>query len=204
MNVSRCSGREIVTPRWIFLELSEALKISTLCLCGDVIRETKDTLAAPLLNEQRTTKENIKMKKQTKKPQTKLPVDREAVRVSAVELGAREAARRLDLNPNTVLSWAKRDNWKLPYRKGGATKASASAITLQSKPGDVLIATHEERGSRTKTALARVVAASAEQAADQPLPVQSVTALRDLVQARAKLFGWDVRSAWPIGECEWG
>jgi hypothetical protein len=32
----------------------------------------------------------------------------------------------------------------------------------------------------------------AEQAADQPLPVQSVAALRDLVQAGAKLFGWDL------------
>ena len=75
---------------------------------------------------------------QTTKSQTKPPVDREAVRVLAIELGAREAARRLGLNPNTVLSWAKRDNWKLPSRKGGATKASANAITLRSKPGDVL------------------------------------------------------------------
>jgi transposase-like protein len=41
---------------------------------------------------------------QTTKSQTKPPVDREAVRVLAIELGAREAARRLRLNPNTVLS----------------------------------------------------------------------------------------------------
>ena len=34
------------------------------------------------------------MQKETSKPQTKLPVDREAVRVLAIELGAREAARR--------------------------------------------------------------------------------------------------------------
>src|SRR4029077_10548924 len=101
------------------------------------------------------------MQKETSKPQTKLPVDREAVRVLAIELGAREAARRLGLNPNTVLSWAKRDNWKLPNRKGGATEASANAITLQSKPGDVLIATHKELETKTKTALMQTVAKAA-------------------------------------------
>jgi len=40
------------------------------------------------------------MQNETTKPQTKPPVDREAVRVLAIELGAREAARRLGLNRN--------------------------------------------------------------------------------------------------------
>jgi hypothetical protein len=62
---------------------------------------------------------------------------------------------------------------------------------------DALVETQKELEGRTKTALARVVAASAEQAADQPLPVQSVTALRDLVQAGAKLFGWDLVARGP-------
>jgi hypothetical protein len=101
------------------------------------------------------------MQKKTTKPQTKSPVDREAVRVLAIELGAREAARRLGLNPNTVLSWSKRYNWELPNRRGGATKASANAITLQSKPGDVLIATHKELETKTKRALARATVAAA-------------------------------------------
>jgi transposase-like protein len=47
--------------------------------------------------------------KKTTKPQTKPPVDREAVRILAIELGAREAARKLGLNENTVLSWARRE-----------------------------------------------------------------------------------------------
>jgi hypothetical protein len=37
----------------------------------------------------------MKQKKTTTKPQTKAPIDREAVRVLAIELGARQAARRL-------------------------------------------------------------------------------------------------------------
>src|SRR5712671_3648267 len=98
------------------------------------------------------------------KPHTKPTVDRESVRVLAIELGAREAARRLGLNPNTVLSWAKRDNWELPNRRGGATKASANAITLQSKPGDVLLATHKELEQATKSSMARATARAAAEA----------------------------------------
>jgi Putative ATPase subunit of terminase (gpP-like) len=131
--------------------------------------------------------------KKTTKLQTKPPVDREAVRVLAIELGARETARRLGLNPNTVLSWAKRDNWELPSRKGGATKASANAITLQSKPGDVLLATHRELGERTKTGLARATARAAESAAQaaEPLQVSNPAHLGDLAQSAARVFGWD-------------
>jgi hypothetical protein len=125
--------------------------------------------------------------------QNKLPVDREAVRVLAIELGAREAARRLGLNPNTVLSWAKRYNWELPNRKGGATKASANAITLQSKPGDVLLATHRELGERTKSGLAQATARAAEAVAEaaEPLPVSNTAQLRDLAASAARIFGWD-------------
>jgi hypothetical protein len=114
--------------------------------------------------------------------------DREAVRVLSIELGAREAARRLGLNPNTVLSWAKRDNWELPSRKGGATKASASAITLQSKPGDVLIAEHKSLETKTKTALAQVTARAAAAAAkaEKPIDVSSTSHLRDLAAAAAR------------------
>jgi hypothetical protein len=129
---------------------------------------------------------------QTTKSQTKPSVDREAVRVLAIELGAREAARRLGLNPNTVLSWAKRDNWELPNRKGGATKASANAITLQSKPGDVLIATHKELETKTKTALMQTVAKAAQLAARKSaFDVTTTGQLRDLALTMAKLCGWD-------------
>jgi hypothetical protein len=104
--------------------------------------------------------------------QNKPPVDREAVRVLAIELGAREAARRLGLSPNTVLSWSKRYNWELPNRRGGATKASANAITLQSKPGDVLLATHKELEERTKSGLAQATARAAEAAATAAEAIQ--------------------------------
>jgi hypothetical protein len=137
--------------------------------------------------------------KQTTKPQTKLPVDREAVRVLAIELGAREAARRVGLNPNTVLSWAKRDNWKLPNRKGGATKASASAITLQSKPGDVLIAGLKENEEATRTSLShaarRAAEATAVRAEVAPAWARNPQELQQLASATARIFGWNFGDA---------
>jgi Putative ATPase subunit of terminase (gpP-like) len=123
--------------------------------------------------------------------QSKPPVDREAVRVLAIELGAREAARRLGLNPNTVLSWSKRYNWELPNRRGGATKASANAITLQSKPGDVLLATHKELEQATKSSMARATARAAREAEQLEQVLPRSQQLQQLAAAAAKVFGWN-------------
>ena len=132
------------------------------------------------------------MQDETTEPKTK-PPDREAVRVLAIELGAREAARRLGLNPNTVLSWAKRYNWELPNRKGGVTKASANAITMQSRPGDVLLTMHKELEGRTKTGLAQATAKASEHAAEQDgaTNLNCSGKLRDLASAAARVFAWD-------------
>ena len=134
--------------------------------------------------------------KKTTKPQTKSTVDREAVRVLAIELGAREAARRLGLNPNTVLSWAKRYNWELPKRTGGATLKSAAAITLQSKPGDVLIASQKELEGATKTGLMLTAAKAAAKAAENPpLDVSNTSQFRDLPNSSSRIFGWNTKAA---------
>jgi hypothetical protein len=110
------------------------------------------------------------LQRKTTKPQTKPTLDWEAVRVLAIELGAREAARRFDLKESTVLSRAKRNKWNLPKRKGGATLKNATAITLQSKPGDVLIASHKELEGATKTGLMLTAAKAAKNAAQNMKP----------------------------------
>ena len=128
--------------------------------------------------------------KKTTKPQTKPPVDREAVRVLAIELGAREAARKLGLNENTVLSWARRENWNLPKRTGGP-----KAITLQSKPGDVLIASHKELETTTKNALMQTAAKAAANAAQKPpLDVSNTSQFRDLANSSSRIFGWNTKA----------
>jgi len=132
--------------------------------------------------------------KKTTKPQAK-PNDWEAVRMLAIELGAREAARRLGLKESTVLSRAMRDKWNLPKRKGGATLKSAHAITLQSKPGDVLIASHKELEGATKTGLMLTAAKAATKAAQNPpLEVANTSQFRDLANSSSRIFGWQQKA----------
>jgi hypothetical protein len=122
----------------------------------------------------------------------KQTIDRESVRVLAIELGAREAARRLKLNENTVLGWARKDNWQLPKRNGAFKATLAKSVKLKERPGDVLLASHKELGEQTKSSLARAAAKSAAEAAiNEPLPVRSTGHLRDLANAAASIFGWD-------------
>jgi Putative ATPase subunit of terminase (gpP-like) len=132
----------------------------------------------------------MKMKKQNKtKTQTKPTADREAVRVLAIELGAREAARRLGIKESTVLSWARRYRWNLPKRKGGGS--GKNAITLAIKPGDALIAAHEELEDTTKTGLMQALAKAARQVAGkEALDVSNTAQLRDICLAAARIFGW--------------
>jgi hypothetical protein len=65
-------------------------------------------------------------------------------------------------------------------------------MPVQSKPGDVLIATHKELETKTKTALMQTVAKAAQLAAQKPaMDVSTTVQLRDLALTMAKLCGWD-------------
>jgi len=130
------------------------------------------------------------MKKKTT-PQTKPTIDRESVRILAIELGVPEAAGKLGLNRNTVHSWARRYEWDLPKRAG--RPAIVPARDLHTQPGDVLIATHKELEGRTKTGLAQATAKASEHAAEQDGATNLTHSgkLRDLASAAARVFGWD-------------
>ena len=130
------------------------------------------------------------------KDKTQTKVNKEAFKMLATEIGLNAACRKLGLPIPTGKSWARRGGWQLSKRPGGRPGRTLSASSLH-PIADALVETQKELEGRTKTALARVVAASAEQAAEQPLPVQSVAALRDLVHAGAKLFGWDLVARGP-------
>jgi hypothetical protein len=130
------------------------------------------------------------MQKKTTKPQTRPRVDREAIRVLAIELGAREAARRTGVNENTILSWSRRYKWDLPKRTGGP-----KAIELPSKPGDVLIASHKKLEDATKTGLMITAAKAATHAAQNPpLEVANTSQFRDLANSSSRIFGWNTKA----------
>ena len=122
-------------------------------------------------------------------------MDREAVRVLAIELGAREAARRLKLNPNTVLSWARRYDWKLPDRRDiGRPAINPSALSLQS--GDVLLDEHKRLEGQTKTALMQTLHKAAQAVAKKtPLNISNMGQFRDACLSAARMFGWDGKAS---------
>jgi Putative ATPase subunit of terminase (gpP-like) len=124
--------------------------------------------------------------KKTTKLQTKPTVDREAVRVLAIELGVPAAARKLGLNRNTVHSWARRYNWNLPERAG--RPGIVPARDLHTQPGDVLLATHKELEDTARTSILQAVTNAAKLVAKKPgLDVSTVAQLRDLASALVRL-----------------
>ena len=87
---------------------------------------------------------------------TKPPVSREAVRILALSIGAREAARRLGIKESTLLSWSHRLKWKLPRHKVGRPP-----LDLKVSPGDVLL-DYKRRGGLTRMDMATAAARAAE------------------------------------------
>ena len=123
---------------------------------------------------------------------------REAAHVLALEVGAREAARRMGLSETRVCNWSSRYKWKLPVRnqhciaralnpypelKEGANGSESAA--------DVLLATHKELENRTRTGLARAAARAAEEAVALERVLPRTQQLQQLSAAAGRLFGWD-------------
>lgn len=126
--------------------------------------------------------------KQTTKPQTKLPVDREAVRVLAIELGVPAAACKLGLNRNTVHSWARRYNWNLPERAG--RPGIVPARDLHTQPGDVVLSELKVRETATRTAMSIAALNGANEAAALEHVLPEAAKLQALGAFVARTFGW--------------
>jgi transposase len=136
------------------------------------------------------------MKENITRLQTKPPVDREGVRLLAIELGASAAARKLGLSPNTVRNWAKRYNWNLPARAG--RPAIVPATDLQ-RPGDILLQDlkQNEEATRTSMSIAARRAAEATAARSEKFPAwaKDPQELQQLASAMARIFGWSTAQA---------
>jgi hypothetical protein len=115
-------------------------------------------------------------------------VDRESVRLLAIELGVREAARRCGLSEDRVRKWSSRYKW-LEQR---APKQQEAVVTTVTAPGDVLLQEHKALEATTKSALMQTAAKAAVTAAQKPaLDVSNTAQFRDLAASVARIFGWD-------------
>lgn len=94
-----------------------------------------------------------------------LAVDREQVRMLVVEHGVREAARRCNLNENTVLSWSDRGGWLDHLKPENQPKAPLSIRPTTAigaiKPVDAQANLLMECRGKTRIGLAKWSATSA-------------------------------------------
>jgi hypothetical protein len=100
-----------------------------------------------------------------------LDVDWPAVRVLAVAVGVREAARQMGISEDAVRQRSKRERW-MACPKTAAQRALAKPVTSVSphalSPADALANVFSERKHRTKLGLSKYAAEAAEEAADLP------------------------------------
>jgi hypothetical protein len=127
------------------------------------------------------------------------PVNKEAFKMLASEIGLNAAARKLGIPIPTAKSWKRRGKWKLPRRTGGRPGRSLAAShqldanrdANQMPIANVLDATHKELEGATKTALMQTLSKAAKKVArKQALDVSNTAQLRDICLAAARMFGW--------------
>ena len=124
------------------------------------------------------------MKKKTTRPQ---PVNKEAFKMLAMEVGLNAACRKLNVPIPTGKSWARRGGWKLPKRAGGRPQRTIEASSLN-PVADALDATHKELADTARTSILQAVTNAAKLVAKKPgLDVSTVAQLRDLASALVRL-----------------
>ncbi len=97
-------------------------------------------------------------------PATQHPINREAVRLLAIEHGVREAARLTGLNEDRVRQWSSRFKWL--HNSQGA-KSNGAVTTVTTLPGDSHLhelQTHERETRLSLARSARKLATEAESA----------------------------------------
>ena len=122
------------------------------------------------------------------KPRLQAKADREAIRILAIELGAREAARRCGIPEATVCKWASRYKWNLPSRKTGRP-LKHDVSNLSTLPGDVLLEELARHESKTKLDLARTGSKLASELA-ATAEVKNARNALDITRMAALLHGW--------------
>ena len=133
------------------------------------------------------TKTTMKAKPTNKTNPKPQPVNKEAFKMLAMEIGLNAACRKLGVPIPTGKSWARRGGWKLPKRPGGRPQRTIEASSLN-PIADVLDATHKELAGTARTSILQAVTNAAKLVAKKPgLDVTTVAQLRDLASALVRL-----------------
>lgn len=122
-----------------------------------------------------------------------MPINqREAVRLLAIQIGVREAARQLGLNEDRVCKWSERGKW---FAKPSHPKARNAHVSTVSSPGDILLQAIADDNVPTRAALAKAHRKAAEHAQAMSgvelLKPGTAQALRQHGQGAASVHGWN-------------
>ncbi len=117
---------------------------------------------------------------------TPVTIDKESVRMLAIEIGVRPAARKLGLNEDRVCQWSHRGNWfpTLPDVQG-------KTVSTVSKPGDILaseLATHE---NTTRLTLAKYASNAAAAIHKSVHPTRYTRQAKDIAGVMATVHRQD-------------
>ena len=112
--------------------------------------------------------------------------DRESIRLLAIELGLRGAARRCGIPEGTVRCWSYRYHWKVPRRAGRPPLNLAT--DLKTKPGDVLLEELARHEKQTRLNLARAGTNLSAQSVQASL--KDARSALDITRMSALLYGW--------------
>jgi hypothetical protein len=117
--------------------------------------------------------------------------DREAVKVLAIAVGVRQAARQLNLNEDTVCSWAKRGHWFTPKPQPPSNAINPQA--LQAKPGAALQSILESDNRETRIDLSKAARKAARTFSNYhgEKIIGKSQELRHVTATASQLHGWE-------------
>ena len=114
-------------------------------------------------------------------------IDKESVRLLALEIGVRSAARKLGLKESTVQSWSQRGKWFAGIRKQAWNKPKPLA-TIATNPSEVLVNTLREHEHATRTSLALAARNMAQQSENAPL--EKAGRVHEVAKTAAIVHSW--------------
>jgi len=117
----------------------------------------------------------------------------ELVRMLAIDIGIRPAARKLGVNEDTACKWAERYHWNI----SGVVKPGPvnSVSNLSASPADVLANVMAERRETSKSYLSEYVVNASREAAKSKRPLKDARAVRDVQATHAGLWPEQVQAA---------
>ncbi len=117
---------------------------------------------------------------------------RESVRLLALSVGVREAARQLNLNEDRVCAWAARYNW-LPQQPNLPITMQSDTASIASKAADSFANTLVEQGKTTKYHLSKAAMKAADRFQEMPgdTIIDKADRLVAVTKVASTIHGWD-------------